>query len=77
MAYSNSALCAFVYVFISCLSVHLSLCISVSVYAGSQRITETAYDDAIGVVATGGWEGPRLSLPWHFFVLCELEYPKR
>uniref|UniRef100_A0A8C2L4P6 Regulating synaptic membrane exocytosis 1a n=1 Tax=Cyprinus carpio TaxID=7962 RepID=A0A8C2L4P6_CYPCA len=27
----------------------------------SQRITETDYDDGIGVVATGGWEGPRQS----------------
>ncbi len=78
MDYSNSALCAFIYVCISvsvCTSI--PVCISVSVCAGSQRITETDYDDGIGVVATGGWEGPRQCQPWHFSVLCALEYPKR
>lgn len=46
-------LCALVYMCI-CVSVCTSVCISVSVCAGSQRITETDYDDTIGVVATGG-----------------------
>lgn len=55
----------------------IPVCMSVSVCAGSQRITETDYDDAIGIVATGGWEGPRQCQPWHFSVLCALEYPKR
>lgn len=36
-----------------CLSVYVFLCL----YActGSQRITESDYDDGIGVVAAGGW----------------------
>ena len=41
-----------------CLCVSLSVCMSVLFIhhnAGSQRITETDYDDGIGVVATGGW----------------------
>ncbi len=78
MDYSNSAFWAFVYV---CISVSvcpsIPVCISVSVCAGSQRITETDYDDGIGVVPTGGWKGSRQCQPWHFSVLCALEYPKR
>uniref|UniRef100_A0A8C2G2D4 Regulating synaptic membrane exocytosis 1a n=1 Tax=Cyprinus carpio TaxID=7962 RepID=A0A8C2G2D4_CYPCA len=54
-----NALCAFVYS--TSVSLHLSVCTSVpvciSVCAGSQRITETDYDDGIGIVATGGGRG--------------------